>query len=316
MWMKSVRFASIVVLAVGAFAAAQTTNDPPSKAAPTEGAQSRPSFDHGSGRLRDVSAQLDTLDEALSLDENQKKAISDLLTAQQDRLRDIRDRFRRSPEEMEAWKQIQEEMRAAVKASDKARIEELKNRSVELHKAREAKLGPAREEMENSQQLLHDEIVKTLRPGQKAKFETVWEEQLASRSFRKGPVRNPRALKAIVDRLKDLSDDQKSQIKTLFEAFQNQRNDDKSASSNDGSQTGKSEGRGVEMRRRSRADRDRLEKLFNDVINVLTPEQKASVEEQLKGHDGRGVRTIGRRGADRQAGADRNDSKGSPAKGG
>lgn len=316
MWMKSVRFASIVVLAVGALAVAQTTNESPPKAAPTEGAQSRPAFDHGAGRLRDINAQLNTLDEALSLDENQKKAISDLLTAQQDRLRDIRDRFRRSPEEMEAWKQIQEEMRAAVKANDKARIEELKNRSISLHEAREAKLGPARAEMENSQQRLHDEIAKTLRPEQKAKFETVWEEQLVPRSFRKGPVRNPRALKAIVDRLKDLSDDQKSQIKALFEAFQNDRNNEKTASTNDGSKTRTADGRGVEMRRRSRADRDRLEKLFNDVINVLTPEQKASVEEHLKGHDGRGVRKIGRRGSDRPTGDGESDSSGSPAKGG
>jgi len=82
---------------------------------------------------------------------------------------------------------------------------------------------------------------------------------------RRGPVRSPRALKAIVDRLGDLTPEQRRSVDGLFEQFREAQ-------------------RGTAGREHDKDAATR--KLYDDVFAVLTDGQKTRVEQQLAGRTG------------------------------
>src|SRR6185436_11487263 len=118
------------------------------------------------------------------------------------------------------------------------------------------------------QKVLHDGIESQLRDDQKADFGKMWQERMdQQRRGPGGPDRGPAALKSVVDKLDDLTADQKAQLETVFKTF-HEANKDKSGPPS------------------PEAGR----KLHEDVIAVLTEGQKAKVEKALEGQRGRGDR--------------------------
>ena len=111
-----------------------------------------------------------------------------------------------------------------------------------------------------------------MRDDQKEKFEKFWVDWTTSRRPA-GPVRSPQALKAMVDKLADLTADQKKQIEEAFAGFKKIVREDVKEDS-------------PEYRRRTR-------QLYEDVMKALTPEQREKISAQLReGRPDRG----GRRG--------------------
>lgn len=279
MSIQSVRMSGLAVLLCASIALAQT---PPKPNQPTD----QPKVDKPDRERRprpmargaSAEVQLKALTEQLQLDELQRAEVAKLLEAQQVLIRDVRRQNQRTPEEIEAWRQIKEDMDAAMQAGDKAKMEELRLKSQDMHKARRERIAPALQQLEQAEQTVHDDVAKLLRPDQIEKFETVWKERKLARGARNGPVRNPRALKDIVERLPDLSAEQKTQVSALFDEYQ------KSLREASKTETGDSQDAAQRNREaRQKLYRERQEKLFDDVIAILTPEQKASIEKALKG---------------------------------
>lgn len=280
------------ILLIASVGIAQTPPDSPKPSderrpgARERGPRREPPF----ARIGDVKVQLAMLTEKLELDEAQQTEITKILEARNEKVRELREQTERSPEEVEAMRALREEMDAAMKANDRERMEVLRKKADQMYREREERNAPARQKLLETEKALHDDIVATLRPEQVEKFEEVWKQRMVRPGGREGPVRNPRALKSIVEGLKDLSDEQKETIDGLFAAFREsvQRRPERP------------EG----QERPSRADREarekdmqeKTEKLFNDVIAVLTPEQKAKVEEALRGLSRPGTRGEGREG--------------------
>lgn len=79
---------------------------------------------------------------------------------------------------------------------------------------------------------------------------------------RKGPIRSPRALKAIVDRLGDLTPEQRRTIDAVFQQFRESQRENRGQSPDNAA---------------------KHRKLYDDVFAVLTDGQKTRVEQQLSG---------------------------------
>lgn len=227
-------------------------------------------------RLGAAGRQLDTITKELNLDAEQAAAVAKLLDAHRDKMRNISASFRRSPEEIEEMKAIREQMREAREAGDREAMDALLASLREIRRARQEKMAPAKEQMEAAKQALHDGISELLREDQQPKFEKLWKQRFFQEGRRRGPVRNPRALLALVNRLDDLKPEQKKQVEDLFRQFRE-------------SQKRNRENPSPQAKKKNQA------KLFNDVLAVLTPVQRQKIERQLRGRGGRTTKRDGRK---------------------
>ncbi|HWL95335.1 MAG TPA: hypothetical protein VNT79_17580 [Phycisphaerae bacterium] len=228
-------------------------------------------------RFGSPDEQLALLTERLQLDEAQKAQIKPIIEAQHAKLREIREQHRRTPEEMQEWRKLREEMSAAAQARDTGRVDELRRLSRELNERRRAELAPAREATRQAEQALHDGINQVLRPDQKEKFEEVWKERLApSRPMRDGGPRNPRALRQAIGSLSDLTPDQKRQIDALFDEHKNSMRR-RPPAGEPGAPP-----HAPDRESRQKEIQDGQAKLFEDAMKALTPEQQLKVDEMLK----------------------------------
>lgn len=211
----------------------------------------------------DPKAELAQMTEKLKLDEAQQASIGKLLEEHQAQMEAQREKMRPSDEERAKMDSMREEMQAAREAGDDAKMQELRGK---MREAMGGRMEEMRKTMEANQKTLHDGIESQLREDQKADFSKMWQERMQQRGPRGqgGPDRGPAALKSIVDKLDDLTADQKQQIKTVFENFQ-EANKDKSGPPS------------PEVGR----------KLHEDIFAILTDGQKAKVEKALEGQRGR-----------------------------
>lgn len=213
----------------------------------------------------DPKAELTRMTETLKLDEDQQATIGKVLENAQTKMTEQREKMRPSDDERAKMDAMREEMRAAREAGDDAKVQELRER---MRESMGPRMEESRKAMDEIHKTLHDGIVAQLRDDQKPQFETMWAERMAMRRGGPGgpdgpggPNRGPLALKAIVDKLDDLTADQKQQIETLFTTFRD-ANKDKSA----------------------RPSPEAAKKLQADVMAVLTDGQKAKVEKTLSGN--------------------------------
>lgn len=214
-------------------------------------------------RRFDPKAELAQMTEKLKLDEAQQASVGKLLEEHQVQMEAQREKMRPSEEERAAMDAMREEMQAAREAGDDAKMQELRGKMRETMGAR---MEGMRKTMEENQKALHDGIVAQLREDQKAEFGKMWQERMERRGpgGRGGPDRGPAALKSIVDKLDDLTADQKAQLEVVFKTF---RDSTKDQSGPPSPQVGR--------------------KLHDDVFAILTDGQKEKVQKALEGQRGR-----------------------------
>ncbi len=232
----------------------------------------------GMGAQRfDPKAELAQMTEKLKLDEAQQASIGKLLEDQQTKMNDMREKMRPTDEQREKMDAMREEMRRRARAGDDAKMQELRG---QMREAMGGRMEEMRKTMEENHKALHDGITAQLRDDQKADFDKMWQARMDQ--MRRGPGgpggpdRGPAALKSVVDKLDDLTADQKTQIETIFKTFREATKD-------------KSGPPSPEVGR----------KLQEDVMGVLTEGQKAKVEKALEGQRGRRERGEGRPRRDR-----------------
>jgi len=212
------------------------------------------------GRERSAEAQIERLIQELKLDEQQTAEVRRIYKEHEEKMREIHESFRQDPEEMEQMTRLREEMRAAREADDREKIQEVRKKMQAVQEQRRAKMAPLREKLLAADAERHERLLAVMRPDQKPAFERIWQEWTQfQRPF--VSLRNPRVLKEIVDKLPDLSLEQREQLEPLFREFQKaaREREDQSA----------------EFRRLSA-------KLYEDVTRLLTPEQRAEVDRQLR----------------------------------
>ncbi len=245
----------------------------------------------GMAALINPARHLERMAEELKLTPEQKQKVSDLFDAYGTKREAVRSAFQMSPEERERHRSLAQELRAASEEGDKARVEQLRKESADLRSARLAKIQPAQKELEDATTKLQQDVLALLNPDQKPAFEAFWKD--LSEGGRGTPPKNPRLLKHIVDKLDDLSKEQRQQIDDLFRAFHEEEREIRSKASDRKAEAddGAAEDVAGDRPRRGRRGPDRTireqlqqrsEKLYLDITNVLNDEQKARVAEELK----------------------------------
>jgi len=212
----------------------------------------------------DPMALLDLMTEELSLDEPQRLETERLLGENRKKLLEVRASFKPPAEGMDRTRALVEQLRLAKQAGDSEAMRLATDQLREIQKEREAQLAPMRQKMADIQQELHDQIAAILREDQKEKFEQVWDERMGQNTAFRGRVRSPQALKAMVDRLPGLSEDQKTQIDQQFRNYHESVKDQPSS---------------------SQAREQSTKLLYDSVTALLTTEQRETITRQMAGRN-------------------------------
>jgi len=259
---------SAVLLTMALVCAAQQPGNeqqpPPGQPATEEQKPSQPPRGHS--RPDREGGMLQMLVKELGLDEAQQAQVRAVLDEHRNREKELRTSTPIPADLQEKTAKVRDEMRKAREANDSNRLNQLREELQALQKEREEFLKPVKEKLDESQEMLHDQILATLRDDQKERFTELWDERLSGPTSYGGPIRNPRALKSQVDKLSDLTAEQKKQITALFDEFRRAAR---------GPQTS-----GLKARK------ELAKKLHDDVFALLSPEQKEKLEKLLEGDRG------------------------------
>jgi len=209
--------------------------------------------------------QVDMLVRKVNLDEAQRERVLTSFTAFSEKSRELRTSFGPLGGDPEVRSNLREKMVQARENNDAALMEEVKETIAQMQAEDRARQEEVRIKLIELQKQLRKDIESVLRPEQKDAFNAYWERRYAQRYERHGPNRSPAALKALVDRLPDLSDAQRDQIDQLYARYQ---------------ETIRDTARDPHAREQAR------DEMYDNVLKVLTPEQKAQVEEKLQGRAG------------------------------
>lgn len=238
-------------------ASAQDPGQGQDKQKPAQGASARSSDAKLNGPMRILASEL-------KLDQEQSAQVGIIWEAHSKAEQALRDGLRPSPELAERMGVLRREMRAAHDAGNKERIEALRKELEAIQEERTKSMTPLREKLDELQAKLHDDLMKVMREDQVEAFERVWSEQLDRREIRKSLLRNPNAIKAAVDRLKDLTPEQKAGIKNVLDAYKRWARE---AREKPGAYAA--------------ARKDKMKKLYDDVLAQLTPDQREIVTKEL-----------------------------------
>jgi Spy/CpxP family protein refolding chaperone len=215
---------------------------------------------------------LERMTKELNLDEAQRAKAETILKAQEEKSQAVYKDLMPTPEEqqkLEGLRQARREARRAGNAEEEARVAEEMRK---VQQARQARLTPMQERLAAIEKEEHDSLLAVMRDDQKEKFEKFWADWMTSRRPA-GPVRSPQALKAMIDKLANLTAEQKKQIEEAFAGFKKTVRED--------------------VKEDSPEYRQRTRQLYEDVMKALTPEQREKILAQLReGRPDRG----GRRG--------------------
>lgn len=210
----------------------------------------------------DPMALLDAMTEGLNLDESQRLEVDKLLGENRQEIINIRLSFRPEPDSFEKVRGLTDQLRIAQENGDSELVRQLSDQLREIRKERELLMAPMRQKMTDAQKNLHDAIVGILREDQKQGFEEIWTERMDQGANFRGRTRSPQALKAMVDRLPDITSDQKAQIDEQFRSF---REAVKNEPGN------------------SPARQQAINHLYDAVNSLLTPDQRETVTKQMAG---------------------------------
>lgn len=202
------------------------------------------------------------------MDEAQKTKLKALLTAADEDFIHLRDEIKPTDETRKKMAENLKAMQEARKAGDQNKETELRKERTRMATEFTEKRQLMIEKMKARDEELHGEIKAMLRPEQIEKFETVWKDkQILLDVGPRGPVfstdRNPRALKAAVDRLADLTPDQKAGVESAFKTYQ--------------------EAARAPSARNNRTESARIiQTLYDQVLGLLTEGQREKVQAELK----------------------------------
>jgi len=234
---------------------------------------------------RMMGGPLGAMFEEMKLDAAQQDRVKEIMEEHRKREYDIRTSFRPSTEIGEKMAAIRDEMRQAREAGDQEKLVELRNSLRDIQQQREAEMQPMRDQLEKSQQQLHDDIAGILRDDQKAQFEQIWEDRMAGPMFG-GRTRGAHALRSSIKRLKGLTSEQEKKIDALFEAYQQAVREQADAPRGQGARP-----KAIET---SLAQEQLVKKLYDDVLGVLSPEQREKIEAEFKSRErGQGMHLPG-----------------------
>ncbi len=215
-------------------------------------------------RRFNVERQVEQMKTKLQLDSKQAAVIVDILVKQRAEVMEFRKSMRMPPELHERITSMASEMQEARKAGDHERVKELRAEQVKLGEEIQKSRRPLVEKTAELQEKTRTEIRKILRDDQKADFDAYWEQYMSGQRRGKRFDRSAKSLKRILDRVRSLSSTQRSKIEELFKTHREAARDSEGGN-----------------KKRS------VKKLYDDVLAVLTKDQKAFVETRLEGRRAR-----------------------------
>lgn len=206
----------------------------------------------------------------LELDDSQKSQVMALVANFQSVQKDLRQKYRPSDESLQRLHGIREEMKAAQESKDEAKMTALLDELKAIRAKNDELMQPLSEQVEAAKAELHSNLEGLMRGEQRQKFASYWQMYGGERNRKMSmAARSPQALKALVERLPGLSSQQKNDIDALFKAYF------ESSKQN---------------RRGGREAEAAVKKLYDDVAQLLTEEQKTTLEQQMGSMRGPGGR--------------------------
>jgi hypothetical protein len=212
----------------------------------------------------------------LTLDDMQAGQIKVMFDQHDKTFQELQEQLAQRPEDTAKMAALREELKVARESGDRDQMLQISEKFREFRKESDNRSIPIRGKMAEAREQLRTGIIGVLRDDQKKKFDELWETNVTrtARGYQ-GRMRNPQSLRAMVSRLKDMSSTQKTQVDEFFALYKATIDDPNNKP----------------------ADRTMAEKrLFDQVLNALTPEQREKVESQLIGRRGRRESGEGRPG--------------------
>lgn len=208
----------------------------------------------------DPTGLLHVMKEQLGLDQTQEAAVQQLLEGHRAQVEEVRKSLTPPPETADATRDILTKMRDAQAKGDHALVRQYTDELRKLREETNSRIGPMRERFEQLQTQLHDKLAGLLRDEQKAGFERIWEERMI-RTPPRPAAQNTRLLRMLVDRLSDLSSDQKQKMQDLNKQYTD----------------------AMKEAGRDPGARERAEQAYHDaVMALLLPAQKSEIERQME----------------------------------
>jgi len=208
--------------------------------------------------IADPKAFAERLARELKLDSAQREQVDRIMKEEQEELARLRQAMAVPAETRARMERLREQMAEAQGDADKLR--ELARAQQEIRREHMARVEPIRRRMAQRNQDLRAVLLNVMRAEQKADFERLYDEELSYGGRGRMAARDPRRLRIAVERLQDLTPDQRKRVEQLYEEFRKQDRETK----------------GDEALRQRISDR-----LVDQVLQLLTPEQRETVQARL-----------------------------------
>lgn len=205
------------------------------------------------------AAMVERLKTELKLDAAQVEQVDKLAAENEQTMAALRDQMKMPPEMISEMTKIRAELNKAQEAGDQAKMKELGDRLQQIRTEFTERTKPVRERMTNMQTVFKEKVRAVMHEDQREAFDRIWTDRTAT-DVRSRLRQNPRMLKAFVDRLTDLTSEQKTQIGDLFK----QHNE-------------------AEKGLKDRAAREQAgQRVYDSVLAILTPAQREQLEARAK----------------------------------
>jgi hypothetical protein len=203
----------------------------------------------------------------LGLEDEQAARVEKLLQTFQAQQDEMRKASRPTAEQTQELAELRKKMREARQTGDEEAMQAARERMSKMRQERMAAMQPARDKLDAAVDQLHDDLLAVMRDDQQEAFEQLWTERL-SMQFGKSRrhQRSATALKAMVDRLNDLTPEQELELRGLFETFRKTAHKMKSQDAPGNWRT---------------EEKKLTTKLYDDVLAVLSEEQRTRLEKML-----------------------------------
>lgn len=205
------------------------------------------------------SAMVERLKAELKLDPAQIEQVDKLATENEQTMVALRDQMKMPPETIAEMTKIRAELNTAQEAGDQAKMKELGDRLQQMRTEFSERTKPVRERMTNMQTVFKEKVRAVMHEDQREAFDRIWTDRTAT-DIRSRLRQNPRMLKAFVDRLTDLTSEQKTQIGDIFKQHQE-----------------------LEKGLKDRVTREQAgQRVYDSVMGILTPAQREQLEARAK----------------------------------
>jgi len=215
------------------------------------------------GMMGNIHGFVEQMKTELGLDAAQQSTIQGMVDDYDKRMQESRQGLRPSPEESKQMSELREKLKKANEANDQNAVKEVSEEMQKVRKAQMDRMTPVRDQMTKAQDDLKNKLRSVLRDDQRTKFDKLWDDNMSTMPRSR---KNPRLLKSMIERLPDVTSEQKQQITDLLK-----KQDEALRVQKDMTPT----------------QRDEMsQKTYESMIAVLTPEQREKVQARLEGKPG------------------------------